>query len=141
MAKIRMSIGDISSSLDLENVFKVVERCEKKYINLLSEEIEVKRWGLFKYKTTIEEYLRSESPFSILWRTDALAYMWENDLLSENEFYLLRAIRERDSFCPMNLIRALLYTKHSSQHAQVTLTSEEWEELMFINLLSEELEE
>ena len=58
MAKIRMSIGDISSSLDLENVVKVVERCEKKYINLLSKEIEVKRWGLFKERITIEEYLR-----------------------------------------------------------------------------------
>ena len=141
MAKIRMSIGDISSSLDLENVVKVVERCEKKYINLLSEEIEVGKWKIFKYKTTIEEYIRSESPFRILWKSEALSYMWENDLLSENEFYLLRAVRERDSFCPMSLVRALLYTKYNSQHAHVTLTSEEWEELMFINTLSEELEE
>ena len=141
MAKIRMSIGDISSSLDLENVVKVVERCEKKYINLLSEEIEVGKWKIFKYKTTIEEYIRSESPFRILWKSEALSYMWENDLLSENEFYLLRAVRERDSFCPMSLVRALLYTKYNSQHAHVTLTSEEWEELMFINILSEELEE
>ena len=74
-------------------------------------------------------------------KSEALAYMWVNDLLSENEFYLLRAVRERDSFCPMSLVRALLYTKYNSQHAHVTLTSEEWEELMFINILSEELEE